>query len=277
MEVIFLKSKKGPAIVLIITALILIVFLVLEVMPNKKESNITTEQTEDSMKEFRQKYDTKYLTITLKDNAKSQVIEEIAKKYTANLIESEKEISNYTIEFEKQLDSETALTVLESIMETEGVAAASYLSNEESQSNYFNSDNPENEKVFETAISKYQAPVSVYYDTKGKYTFLYPSAYVLSNENDVIDIGEGKMVIEPYKPSHAGMTEEVVRNIIGEKANDEIVKESYTMYDTDYSTVITWFDGEQYNAVVQIENGYYKFNATDEKEFNLLTESFYIN
>lgn len=258
-------------------------FFYQNVFPEK--SNITEEQTKESMKELEKAFNTEEIIVVFKDGMSEEDMETFIKEMGATIVDQQIELSTYVIHF-KNTTTEKLLYILDELNEQDEIAAAVFSSKENLSDDTlpFNDNTIENNKVFESALSNYGQPADVYYSTDGGFTFLYPTSWK-ATEKSLTYPPEEKQVTYKTKKSPVDLYEDVVHSFIEKDLEQGLDYGSeLDVYETSRFIVVKWLmtNGEQtFNkALLQDANNYYYFESNEfvtPEEFNLITDSFYLN
>lgn len=251
-----------------------------------EKSNITEEQTEQSLRELEETFNTEEIIVVFNDGLSQEEMETFLNEMGARIVDKQVELSTYVIQF-KNTTSEKLLYLLDELNEQEEIAVAIFntkteQSDEELQ---FNDNTIESNKVFEAALSNYGESANVFYSIDGGFTFLYPTTWESSSEGLLNNQTEEKQVTYKSKKSAVDLYEDVVHNSIeNEQENGFKLESELDVHERNHLIVVKWVmsNGEQTysRALLQGEDEYYYFESNENvlpEEFNLIVDSFYIN
>lgn len=250
------------------------------------KSNISEQQTQKALQELDETFNTEEIIVVFNDGITQKEMETFIKEMGAIIVDQQVELSTYVIQF-KNTTSEKMLYLLDELNEQEEIAVAVFNSKADSsdESLQFNDNTIENNRVFESALSKYNQPANVFYSYDGGFTFLYPTTWESTSEGLLINKTDERQVTYKSKESAIDLYEDVVHDFIESDQGLGLELESeLDVYENNRFIVVKWLmgDGEQtFNrALLQDEINYYYFEGNENvlpEEFNLIVDSFYVN
>ena len=280
------KQKLFWVVLIFVFILSFSYFLYQRYVPEK--SNITANQTEQSMQKLKKQYNTKELIIVFKNGVSKSKANEIISEFNGEIIEYLPEIQNYRVRIKKDMTPEELLYLVENLNQRKEISLAVFNetvdSNKDSNS-FFNNTKIENNKLFDKALNTYNKPVNVFYSKDGSHTFLYPSTWDVEKQGKLVEKNKGKELTYVLKKSQVDMYEDVIQKYIKEEEKkgfslDGEIEE----FEQDHLIITKWImkkDGIQMpRSLIQGDNFYCYFVANEKvpmDEFSLVIHSFIVN
>lgn len=272
-------------------ALILIFVLSLSYFLYKKcipeKSNISAEQTKDSLNNLKRQYNTKELIIVFKESITEKQVKDLISEFDGEVIDKLPEIQNYHIKINKKMTTQEVLYLVEELNKKKEVSLAvlNEKANSDENKSYFNDIDIENNKIFDQALSIYNKPANVFYSQDGTHTFLYPSKWNIEKDGKISYQTENKHLSYELKKSSLDLYEDVINKLIqSEESKGFTLDGEMDEYQRGSYTIVKWIlkkgDTLQPRAIIQGKDYYYYFETNENvslDEFSLIVDSFIIN
>lgn len=276
------RQKVFSIIITSIFILSVAYFLYQRYVPVK--SNISDKEAAQNMKSIDDKYNTNEIVVVFKETVTRKKIDQIISEYNGEIVDAMPDINNYKVKINQKMSIEEILYLVEELNKMKEVSMA--VLNEKVRDKYNGkSEQTENDKTFDNALSIYKKAANVYYAQDGTHSFLYPSEWDIPKQGKLIEEKTKKELNYTLKQSQNSLFEESIQNYIyNEKQQGFLLDSEMDQYEHNGLMVAKWVmkkdDALYPRAIIQCKDYYYYFVPNEKvslDEFSLIVDSFVIN